>query len=473
MERSVHTWIIGGLIGIFLALICNQFKIAVAIISLPLILLAIFLIFNYPKTGILILFTLNYFIMPLFRYSGGSGLSVLMDIALVFILFIAIINSSIRNNINWQQAKNGMVIVTFAWLCFCLVEILNPSASFSAWVSTRSLTYYAFFVTLLTSILCTKYKTVKTILFLLSIYSLLAIVKVIMQKYWGFDAYETDWLNKEGSKTHLIISGIRYFSFFTDASNFGSNMGFSGIVFFIIAFYSKKTIKLYYILVSTLCFYGMFLSGTRGAIIVPLAALGYLCIMSKSIKIIFLGGTGLLLIYIFFAFTNIGENNTQIRRMRTAFSPTQDASYLVRKENRMKLASYMKNKPIGEGLGLAGVEAAKHSQRFTTTIPTDSWLVRIWVQTGIIGLCFYLGMLFYGVIKSTYILMYKIKNKELQHTLSALICGVVGLIVSAYGNDFFGQFPTHIMVFILLTIGINAELYDKELDYKQNNLDKI
>lgn len=470
MEKIIQIGIIGGLTGICLALIFNRLEIAAAISIFPFVILGICLIFNFPQIGFLMLFTINYFIMPLFRYSGGSGLSILIDISLLTILFVTIINSTVRNNINWQLAKNGMVIATFIWLCFCVMEIINPTASFSAWASTRSLTYYAFLICLLTSLLCTKYKIVKTILFLLSIYSLLAVAKVIMQKYWGFDTYETEWLNKEGGKTHLILSGIRYFSFFTDASNFGSNMGFTGIVFFILAFYSNKIItKLYCLFVSIPCFYGMFLSGTRGAMIVPLVALGYLCVMSRNMKIILSGGIGLILIYVFFAFTTIGENNAQIRRMRTAFSPSKDASYIVRKENRLKLASYMKNKPLGEGLGLAGVEAAKHSQRFTTTVPTDSWLVRIWVQTGVVGLTLYLGILFYGVIKSTYLLMYKIRNKELKHILAALICGVIGLIASAYGNDFFGQFPTHIMVFIFLTIGINAELFDKELNCKQKN----
>lgn len=41
-----------------------------------------------------------------------------------------------------------------------------------------------------------------------------------------------------------------------------------------------------------------------------------------------------LFFYVFFAHTYIGESNTSIRRMRTAFRPTEDASYIVRKENQ-------------------------------------------------------------------------------------------------------------------------------------------
>lgn len=52
----------------------------------------------------------------------------------------------------------------------------------------------------------------------------------------------------------------------------------------------------------------------------------------------------------------IGQGNAQIRRMRTAFRPSEDASFNVRKENQKVLADHLKDKPFGEGLGLSGVE---------------------------------------------------------------------------------------------------------------------
>lgn len=49
-----------------------------------------------------------------------------------------------------------------------------------------------------------------------------------------------------------------------------------------------------------------------------------------------------ILIYLFFAHTYIGQSNPMIRRMRTAFHPTEDASFNVRAENKKKLAVYLK-----------------------------------------------------------------------------------------------------------------------------------
>lgn len=65
-----------------------------------------------------------------------------------------------------------------------------------------------------------------------------------------------------------------------------------------------------------------------------------------------------------------------ISRMRTAFKPTQDASFNVRIENQKKMAEYMKDRPFGEGIGLAGVEARKYGNRYITTFPVDSYYVK-------------------------------------------------------------------------------------------------
>lgn len=56
-----------------------------------------------------------------------------------------------------------------------------------------------------------------------------------------------------------------------------------------------------------------------------------------------------------------------------------------------KLAEYLKYKPFGEGLGLGGVEARKYGSRLTTLIPHDSFYVKTWMETGIVGLVLFLS----------------------------------------------------------------------------------
>ncbi|UZJ65407.1 hypothetical protein OKW96_04210 [Sphingobacterium sp. KU25419] len=69
---------------------------------------------------------------------------------------------------------------------------------------------------------------------------ILGSLKAIGQKYIGFDHFESAWLYTFGAHTHVIYSGIRYFSFFTDAANFGCHMGLGIVVFTILSFYEKS-----------------------------------------------------------------------------------------------------------------------------------------------------------------------------------------------------------------------------------------
>lgn len=95
----------------------------------------------------------------------------------------------------------------------------------------------------------------------------------------------------------------------------------------------------------------MIMSGTRGAMIVPLGGLALYCLICKNIKIMVISALAVIMLYAFFAFTEIGDGNALIRRMRTAFRPQEDTSFNVRIENQKLIAEYMRTHPWGAGLG--------------------------------------------------------------------------------------------------------------------------
>ena len=459
-----------GLTGIVISLLTNNMALLGGLICFPILLISCYQVLCKPIILFLIIFTINYYLMGLTRYVDLSGISFLMDILMVSTLLLIIVHSSIIKNIEWKYGFNTLTIGSFAWMLYCLAQIANPSGMLQAWILSRGLIINGFIISLTISLLCVKYKTIKLILFMLSIFALTAFLKAAMQKFIGFDKGEQLWLNRGGALTHLIASGTRYFSFFTDAGNFGSNMGCANVIFTIAACYIKsKPLKIYYTIVAIASLYAMFLSGTRGAMIVPLGGLALFIILSKNIRIIAIGSISLLCIYIFFAFTMIGQNNQQIRRMRTAFTPTEDGSFNVRRENQARLGEYLKNKPFGEGLGLSGVENQKISNRFTTSIPHDSWYVKIWVETGIVGITLYLGFLFISIAHGAWIIMFRIKDKELKGLLSGLLCGITGMLLSAYGNAFWGQYPTHIIAFTGLALVLKGTYFDNEITKENNN----
>lgn len=418
---------------------------------------------KHPIVLFYIIFTFNYFLLGITRYADISGVSFFMDILMATLLVLVLIHSALFNTIDWKPAINLLTIGSFIWMIYCILEVINPSSYFSAWVLSRGLIINGFLISLLVSLLCTQYKTIRILFFLLSIFTLIATFKAIIQKYLGFDMYEAKWLNDGGAKTHLISSGTRYFSFFTDAGNFGSNMGCAGVIFAIATIYTRnKMLKIYYVFIAIVSIYAMFLSGTRGAMIVPLGGLALYTIVSKNIKALITGSVILVFVYIFFAFTSIGQSDPMIRRMRTAFSPTEDGSFNVRRDNQKQLATYLKNKPFGEGLGLSGVENQKISMRFTTSIPHDSYYVKLWVETGIVGIVLHLGILMLVIIRCSWILMFKVKDPELKGMLSGLLCGIFGMFLSAYGNAFWGQYPTNIIVYTGLSLVLKGEYFDKE-----------
>lgn len=77
-------------------------------------------------------------------------------------------------------------------------------------------------------------------------------------------------------------------------------MGAAGVIFGIVAISSQRsTTKIYYSIVAICSLYAMLLSGTRGAMIVPLGGLALYTIISKNVKSMVIGSITLMLIYIF------------------------------------------------------------------------------------------------------------------------------------------------------------------------------
>jgi len=467
---GISTLLIGMII--LAVLIIKQYIILGLIFSLiPLLLIALFFILYNPYWGILLLFVENYFLMGLARYINIPSLGILTD-ALVFIVFFSLILRTVQNrDVEWKRAINGGTFAFTLWFIYCIFQLANPTAITSAWASSiRSLTFYPLAIIVLTSVILKKPKDIVTIFNLWAVFTILAFIKTIIQKNLGFDSAENLWLsNPDNSSTHLLVSGIRYFSFFTDASNLGSNMGLAMVIFFISAIYTKnRKYRILYIITGVFGTIAMFLSGTRGAIAVPLAGFFLYILLSKNKKIIISSMAFLAVIIFFFMFTNIGQSNQYIRRMRSAFNP-EDPSLIVRLENQKRLSEYLRTKPFGEGIGLSGGAARRFDpNRLTTNIPNDSWYVKVWVETGAVGVSLFLIVQFFFIFYGTYQVLFKLKNKELCGYIIAMISGIFGIMVSAYGNAFYGQYPTLILISMMHGFIVISPYYDKDLELKKH-----
>ena len=415
-----------------------------------------------PRFGYLIYATYAFFFIAIMRYTRITGLSVILDILLVYMV-ISILFSFLRGkaDIRLTNAVNILTISYIPWILFILFQFLNPGIQAEGiTIGIRIIILETFILYIVSSLLADKPKALKIGLITIGVFVSIAFLKLWWQKSMGFDFAEREWLMSSGSwRTHIINTGIRYFSIISDASNFGACMGLVTIVYAIIGIHTRnKLLSYFYLAVAIMALIGMFLSGTRGAIAVPVAGIALYCLLCKNIKIFATTALIGILVVSFFSLTNIGEGNSFIRRMRTAFRPTKDASFNVRVENRKEIAAYLEKYPWGVGIDENIPKLWKKGDIYEEgTLPPDSYYVRIWIQTGYMGLNLYLAILVVVLLRCCYIVMFRIKNKELYHTLAALTCGVFGIWVNGYTGEAMNTAPTNFFIaaslaFIMLSL---------------------
>lgn len=407
-------------------------------------------------------FIANYVIMGLTRYITGIPGGVVIDILLLLVFMITLFRG-LEQPIQWSNIKDPFIALTSVWLVYCCLLVFHPDTSLSTWsAGIRGLAVYLFVFPFLVSLLFGKFKYLKIFLYIWSVLTLLAIIKALIQKFYGFDAVENSWLyDIGGARTHIIYTGVRYFSFFTDAASFGSSMGLSMIVFAIYSFYEKNNyLKVYFLLIALGAGYGLMISGTRAAIAVPFIGFLIFLLLSRQWKILVPGFLLLLCVFAFFKYTHIGNENINIFRIRSAFHATEDASFNVRLENQKKMWTFMKNKPFGIGIGKA--KRAEPGD-YMYQLPTDTSLVYIWVETGVVGLVFFLFIFLFVLAKGAYDVLFKIRNKQLRGILCAFLAGIAGMLVCSYGNEMLQQFPNGPIVYTLMAFVMLGTRIDNQL----------
>lgn len=434
--------------------------IVLGIAILPLLIIFLLLMIKYNHRIFYLLFISHFLFLFISSFTDLRIGVLTLTFNITAALLIAVI--SIYKKTDWKESKNGMLILYSIWGIYCIAELANPNNVQEAW--NIAITYYAIYPILcaiLVPVTLQHYKNIEWILVIWSIFVIIASAKGFYQKHYGFTPKELIFLfEKGGAKTHIIWSGIRYFSFFTDAANFGVHMGMATICFGISAFFIRnKWLKIYFYIVVLVAIYGMFISGTRSAIVVPLGGLFVFIFISKNWKAFFLSTFTLLVILVFFQYTTIGADNQYVRKMRSAFNPKQDASYMLRVYNKDLMKDYMLYKPFGYGLGLGG-KAERFHPKELMPIPPDSWLVNVWTDTGIVGLTLYLILHTLLFAWCFWILMFRLSNIILRNLLTAWLCMNAGFFVASYTNDVM-QYPNIILIYLGFAICFLGPVIEK------------
>ncbi|MCL6267160.1 hypothetical protein [Flagellimonas myxillae] len=443
----------------------------IGIMVFPFAILYLGALFVKPRIGIITVLIFNFFVLGIGRYIPMTW-GLLMD-GLMVLMYLALFFKAFRMKVPWERANSQLTLLVTIWFGYAILQIANPEAvSVAAWFyAMRGLALYQWLFVPLVFILFNKRNDLHLFFLIWGVLSVLATMKGMQQLIFGVDSYEQAWLDAGGDVTHILFGKLRIFSFYSDAGQFGASQGHTGVVFGVLALFAKnRRFQIFCGIVAMAGLLGMMISGTRGAIAVPAMGGVMFILVRKHIPSIVLGVIAGIGIFVFFKYTTIGNDNDQIRRMRTAFDPN-DASLEMRRINQAKLKGYLATRPLGGGIGSTGNWGKRFSPNtFLANTATDSWFVAVWADTGIVGLYLHLFILFFILVTGAYNCMFKIRDDWLKGQITALVCGMAGIMLASYGNGVFGQFPTCIlmytgMVFIFISPKLDRQIMaEKEAD---------
>ena len=459
------------------------------VLAIPISIFAVYLAFSYRMFTFWLLFIINYYVMFLNREDmipvPASLPNELLELVLIAIAIIDLRETKFEN------LANLMTIAVLGWCAFCIIEIFNDTCGLgmnvNAWFTgIRLMAFQLLYAVIVFALYMNTPQRIYQLFKVWAFCSLFAIFWCWKQKNIGWDAAEMNWLFAQGhARQHLVNGIVRYFGTFTDAANFGIHMACASVSFFIIAITNKvRKHKLFFGIVGVLTTWAMFQSGTRTAIFCMMAGFMVFLVLSKSVKIIVPVSIVFGLFIGMLIFTDIGQGNNQIRRMRSAFNP-EDASANVREVNKAAIAKYMKDAPWGIGIGIFEKNIpAWNKFKIVSGIPPDSEYVFIWVRTGWIGVTWFAICNLMILMAGCSTVFFRIKNRSLMGIGAAWCASFTALHLGGYANQILMQFPNIVIfyggmatVFLLPKIekdfeDLEAKELEKEAEKKRLKLEK-
>lgn len=406
------------------------------------------MVFYYPKFGYAFFIVYCFIQSGLGRHIPGPQFGLGQDGLLLLTWLGVIFHRS--GKYKFRHLNNDLVWLAVVWFALTVLEIANPEhPSLQGWFyEMRSTTLYWVLSVPLGFMLFNKKSDIDLFLGIIITLSLIGSLWGIKQLYFGVDAAEHRWLESGAKVTHMLFGKLRVFSYYSEAAQFGASQGQLAIMCIILAVgQTKLSGKIFFIVAGLIIFYGMLISGTRGAIFALVGGGFIFLVLIKQLRLLILGATIGLTCFCILKYTHIGSSNAQIVRMRTSLDPN-DASLQARLINQRTLHDYLADKPFGTGVGTIGMWGLKYNKgKFISTVPPDSMFVKIWAEYGIIGFIIWFGSIMYILGKSIGII-WNTRDPVLRNKLISLCAGFAGILFCSYGNEVMNQMPSSIIVYV-------------------------
>lgn len=428
--------------------IASGYSAFVTVISIPALLMVGYVFFKSKTTLFYTLFSINFFIMFITRHFYiPIPVSMVNEMLELLLLALALLDVS---KYRFSDTLNVMLLMLMVWVVFCFIELFNDACGIGIdvyrwYTGARLMSFQLLYAHLVMTIYVNSPSKLIRLLVVWACFIVFAAFWVWKQRNIGLTNAEKSFIYN--SPAHFMGGRIRYMSCFSDAANFGVHLAAAAMVFMVLAIYIRITrLRLFFLAVSLLAIYAFFQSGTRTAMVCFIAGLFIFLVLCKSRKIMIGAGAVFAIFLYFLIFTNIGNGNAQIRRMRTAFDK-EDASMGVRDMNKETLRKYMVDAPWGVGIGLENADVPAYNKfRLITQVPPDSEYVYIWVRTGEVGLTVFIITTVIMFIGACITVLVRIRNNSLRGVGIALTAAFFTIHLGGYANQILMQFP-NVLIF--------------------------
>ncbi len=414
-----------------------------------------------PSVGVLTAFVVGFFLGGLGRIVAGVPFGLTVDVLLTISLVGALFSA--RKN-DLARLNNPLFYLLLVWLGYNVLELINPEAqSREAWFyAVRSFSFIWVAATAVTLLTLYRVCHLNRFVTLWLVCCVVLALWAFKQQYLGMSGFDQRWFDAFGRITHYINGHLRSFSFCSDAGQYGAVMAQVTLYAAIRAMDEPMGgKKLRYAALTGLYFWGYAVAGSRGPLFIIAMGFVLYLILRRNVVLFVVGATlaggafGLL------KFTKAGQSNYQVQRMRSALDPN-DPSLQLRLANQRAFAQYMAGRPFGSGIGTAGDRGkAFQVESELTKRGIDSWYVKIWVETGVIGLTLHAFTLVLVSLLGAHKVS-RLKHPRIRSVMTGLLCGYVGILCGNYGNMVFGQYPTNLIMYLSMAFFMIADRLDRE-----------
>lgn len=433
----------------------------------------VYMIINL-RFGAIVLVILSFFLSRIGNFYVSFPLGTLIDTFILFLLIGLIIKKAGRGD--YTLARSPVSYIIWVWIVYNFLQFFNPMQTTETWVfAIRSMAGHVIFYFILLEVMGSV-KAFKTLIIVWIVLATLGALYGLFQEFHGLLQMEKDWLMNNPRKLNLYTYNgkFRIFSFFNDPTVFGILMSLTCLLCYFLLYLKKLTLSTRIILIfcSMLMFMAAMFTGTRTAYAIIPASFGVHALITFQKRtliitaVIFIVGAAV----IFSDIQSIGPlvSRGTLNRVRTAFQPTDDASYLVRVRNQALIKPFIQSHPIGAGIGTLGTVGKRFNPDAELTgFDADSMYVKVAVELGWIGLIIYCSLIG-SALTLAIRAYYRMKDHELKIYLAAVFAILYAIVIANFTQMVTLQLPTAFIFYILLAAVVKLIEFDANSVNSQN-----